>query len=66
MNQVTLPELVAEKGQSAAAKALGVSAPAISKALSAERTIIVTVHPDGTCEAQEMRPFPSQPKRPAA
>ena len=66
MKQISLPELVAQKGQSAVAKALGVSPPAIAKAISSERRIIVTVHPDGTCEAHELRPFPSQPKRHAA
>lgn len=63
MTQIPLPDLVAEKGQVFVAKALGVSPPAISKALSAERTIVVTVHPDGTFEAQELRPFPSQSRR---
>ncbi len=63
MTQIPLPDLVAEKGQTFVAKALGVSSPAISKALSAERTIVVTVLPDGTFEAQELRPFPSQVRR---
>lgn len=66
MNQIPLPDLVAEKGQTFVAKALGVSPPAISKALSAERTILVTAHPDGTYEAQELRPFPSQPRKSVA
>lgn len=66
MKQITLPELVAEEGQSAVAKALGVSPPAIAKAISAGREIIVTVHPDGSCEAHELRPFPSQHRHHAA
>jgi hypothetical protein len=66
MKQITLPELVAEKGQSAAAKALGVSPPAIAKALSTDRKIIVTLRKDGTYEAHELRPFPSQSKHKVA
>ncbi|MNZ86122.1 Cro [compost metagenome] len=62
MKQIPLLELVAEKGQSAVAKALGVSPPAIAKAIGAERQIIITVHVDGTYEAHELRPFPSQQK----
>lgn len=61
MKRTTLADLVAERGQAATAKALGVSAPAIAKALSAERVIFVTEHPDGSFTAEEMRPFPSQP-----
>ncbi|MCY1306573.1 Cro [compost metagenome] len=40
--------------------ALGCSAAAISKALSAGREILVTCHKDGTFTAEELRPFPSQ------
>lgn len=60
MKKTTLSVLVAERGQAAVAKALGVSAPAIAKALSTERVIFVTEHADGTFSAQELRPFPSQ------
>lgn len=38
MNQIPLADLVAEKGQTHVARAFGVSPPAISKALSAERS----------------------------
>lgn len=65
MKRIPLLELVAEKGQAAVAKALGVSPPAITKALSSDRKIFITIHEDGSCEAQEIRPFPSQ-KRCAA
>jgi len=61
MKRTELADLVAERGQAAIAKALGVSAPAIAKALTAERTIFVTEHADGTFTAEELRPFPSQP-----
>ncbi|WP_095052187.1 Cro/CI family transcriptional regulator [Pseudomonas sp. Irchel s3b2] len=60
MKKTPLPLLVERMGQIAVAKALGVSSPAISKALKAERDIQVTEHADGTFTAQEIRPFPSQ------
>lgn len=60
MKKTPLPELVERIGQSAAAKRLGVSAPAISKALRAAREILVTEHEDGTLTAEEIRPFPCQ------
>ena len=68
MKKTTLHDLVCRRGQTAVAKALGVSAPAIAKALLAEREIYVTEHQDGTFSAEELRPFPSQatPKKSAA
>ncbi|MGP3790310.1 Cro/CI family transcriptional regulator [Pseudomonas sp. B392_1p] len=60
MNQIQLPELVAQKGQAAVAEALGVTPAAIHKAIRAGRQIIVTAHDDGTYTAEELRPFPSQ------
>lgn len=63
MNQIPLADLVAEKGQTHVARALGVSPPAISKALSAERIILVTIHDNGAYEAQELRPFPAQARK---
>jgi predicted transcriptional regulator len=60
MNKTPLPELVERMGQTAVAKALGVSSPAISKALRNERDIQVIEHDDGTYTAEEIRPFPSQ------
>ncbi|MDP9504543.1 MULTISPECIES: Cro/CI family transcriptional regulator [Pseudomonas] len=60
MKKTPLPELVERIGQSAVAKGLGVSAPAISKALRAAREILVTEHEDGTLTAEEIRPFPCQ------
>lgn len=65
MKKKPLPNLVAEKGQTAVANALGVSPAAISKALNAGREIIVTVNRDGSMTAQELKPFPSQAKRAA-
>lgn len=67
MTTKTLAELVDSRGQAAVAQALGVSAPAIAKALQAERSISVTEHEDGSLTAEEIRPFPSQnPKHPSA
>ncbi|MCU1717340.1 Cro/CI family transcriptional regulator [Pseudomonas sp. 5P_3.1_Bac2] len=60
MKKTPLPELVERLSQSVVAKALGVSAPAISKALKAERDISVTEHADGSLTAVEIRPFPHQ------
>ncbi|QKF52795.1 Cro/CI family transcriptional regulator [Pseudomonas graminis] len=68
MKKIPLPELVERMGQSAVAKGLGVSAPAISKALKAAREILVVEHENGTMTAEEIRPFPCQlaPQRTAA
>jgi len=60
MKKTPLPELVERIGQTAVAKALGVSSPAISKAVRNERDIQVIEHDDGTFTAEEVRPFPSQ------
>ncbi|MCK8669385.1 Cro/CI family transcriptional regulator [Pseudomonas azerbaijanoccidens] len=60
MNETPLDKFVAEKGQSEAARLLRVTAPAIHKALTAKRDICVLEMPDGSFQAQEKRPFPSQ------
>ncbi|MGX1127340.1 Cro/CI family transcriptional regulator [Pseudomonas sp. HLS-6 TE3448] len=59
MKKTPLPDLVQRIGQSAVAKGLGVSAPAIAKALKAEREILVTEHEDGSFTAEEIKPFPA-------
>lgn len=60
MTETPLAEFVAEKGQSEAARLLRVTAPAIHKALIAKRDIRVLELPDGSFQASELRPFPSQ------
>jgi hypothetical protein len=60
MSETPLDKFVAEKGQSEAARLLHVTAPAIYKALAAKRDIRVFSLPDGSYEAKEYRPFPSQ------
>lgn len=60
MKKTTLPELVARIGQAAVAKALGISSPAVAKALKTARDIQVQEHDDGSFTATEIRPFPSQ------
>ena len=60
MNETSLDKFVADKGQSEAARLLRVTAPAIHKALTAKRDIRVLQLPDGSFQAQELRPFPSQ------
>ncbi|MCU7217560.1 Cro/CI family transcriptional regulator [Pseudomonas sp. VE 196-7] len=64
MNETSLDKFVAEKGQSEAARLLRVTAPAIHKALSAKRDIRVLELPDGSFQANELRPFPSQKSSP--
>lgn len=59
MIETSLDKFVADKGQSAAARLLGVTSPAIHKALTAKRDIRVLEMPDGSFRAQEQRPFPS-------
>ncbi|MGV8671333.1 Cro/CI family transcriptional regulator, partial [Pseudomonas aeruginosa] len=49
-----------EKGQAEAARLLGITPPAISKALRVGRAVFVTEHDDGTFTAEELRPFPFQ------
>lgn len=63
MSRLPLEEFIAKKGQSEAAKCLGVTPPALSKALTAARSIFVIEHDDGSFSAEELRPFPSQPAR---
>jgi hypothetical protein len=60
MNETSLDKFVADKGQSEAARLLRVTAPAIHKALIAKRDIRVLELPDGSFQAKEQRPFPSQ------
>ncbi|MNJ28709.1 Cro [compost metagenome] len=60
MKRTPLPELIERIGQSAVAKGLDVSAPAITKAIKAGRVIFVTENDDGTLSGEEIRPFPSQ------
>lgn len=60
MKETSLDKFVADKGQSEAARLLRVTAPAIHKALTAKRDIRVLELPDGSFQAKEERPFPSQ------
>ena len=57
MKVQTIAEFVAEKGQSAAAAALGLSQPALWKALKKGRDIRVRIHDDGRIEAYEIKPI---------
>jgi len=61
MNRTLLPELVERIGQTAVAKGLDVSAPAIAKAVKTGRIIFVIENDDGTMTGEELRPFPSRP-----
>lgn len=63
MRRIHISDFVAELGQPDAARALGLTQGGLSKALRLGREIYVTRKKDGTYEAHEVRPFPSQPKR---
>lgn len=63
MKETSLDQFVADKGQSEAARLLGVTPPAIYKAIAAGRHIRVIELSDGTFQASELRPFPSQALR---
>lgn len=60
MKETSLDQFVADKGQSEAARLLGVTPPAIYKAIAAGRRIRVIELSDGIFQASELRPFPSQ------
>lgn len=60
MPHISLAQFVEDKGLTAAARALGVSAPALHKALKNQREILVWAKEDGSYSATETRPFPSQ------
>ncbi|OCT28242.1 MULTISPECIES: Cro/CI family transcriptional regulator [Pseudomonas] len=60
MKRTPLPELIERIGQSAVARELDVSAPAIAKAIKSGRVIFVIENEDGTMSGEEVRPFPSQ------
>ena len=64
MKQFSLRELVDAQGLTAVAKKLGVSVPAIHKALLAKRQITINVAKNGEIkEAFETRPFPTTSRR---
>ncbi|WP_019363408.1 Cro/CI family transcriptional regulator [Pseudomonas asplenii] len=68
MSRITLTQFADSKGQTKAAKLLGMTQGALNKALRVGRDIYVTELPDGSFQAEEVRPFPSQaqPKKTAA
>lgn len=66
MPRIPLAVFTLDKGQTKAAELLGCTQGALSKALRVGREIYVTCRADGTCEAHELRPFPSQNPKAAA
>lgn len=60
MENVPLDDLVSRLGQARVARALGVKPASIAKAIRTHRNITVMVKDDGSCFAQEIRPFPSK------
>lgn len=63
MTGQTLSDFVDRYGQEGAAKALGLSQAAISKALKARRIILIISSQDGGFEAAELKRFPSGGRR---
>ncbi|MEX2952546.1 Cro [compost metagenome] len=59
MEKITLADYVEANGQAKAADMIGVHQTAISKAVRVGRKIFIKKMPDGTIEAEEVRPFPS-------
>lgn len=55
---MTLAEFVQLRGRSGAAKALGCTPPALSKAIGASREIYVVIQEDRTPQAIEVSRFP--------
>jgi hypothetical protein len=60
MHRIHLSEFAELRGQTEAARLLGLTQGALSKALRVGREIYVVCHEDGSCEAHELKPFPSQ------
>ncbi|CDL84935.1 Cro/CI family transcriptional regulator [Xenorhabdus szentirmaii] len=60
MEKISLAEYVRLNGQVKTARLIGVHQTAISKALRSGRKIFLVRQDDGTYEAEECRPFPSQ------
>ncbi len=67
MKKFSLGEYLASEGtQQRLADALGIQQSAVSQMVRSGRNIEITVHLDGSIEANEIRPIPARPKRAAA
>jgi hypothetical protein len=64
MEPVRFSDFVDAQGQEQAARSLGVSQAAISKALSSGRLIFVIPSAGGVCTAIELKEFPATTPRP--
>lgn len=60
MEVISLGAFVQKIGQARVARALGVKPASIAKALQVGRNITVVIADDGSCTAEETRPFPCQ------
>ncbi|MCW1973489.1 UNVERIFIED_ORG: putative DNA-binding protein (UPF0251 family) [Pantoea agglomerans] len=58
MKTLTLKEFAEEVSQAKAAVKLGVRQSAISKAIRTGRNVTVSISPDGSVKAQEIKDFP--------
>lgn len=63
MTEIPLQQFVMDVGTVEAARRLGVTPPAISKAISCGRCIVVVAMKGGKYRAEERRPFPAQRAR---
>lgn len=65
MKKIPLNEYLEKHGtQAALAAALGVNQSAISQMVRSGRNIEISLLPDGSVEANEIRPIPARPKTP--
>lgn len=67
MKTISLSKYLAEEGtQQQLADALGIQQSAVSQMVRSGRNIEVTIHADGSIEANEIRPIPARPRKSAA
>ncbi len=67
MRKISLSEYLASEGtQQKLADALGIQQSAVSQMVRSGRNIEITLHRDGSIEANEIRAIPARPKRTAA
>lgn len=63
MKKITLNKYLEDHGtQAELAMALGVNQSAVSQMLRSGRHIEITMHNNGTIEANEIRPIPARPR----
>lgn len=58
--KLTLVEFIQVHGRNGAARIIGCTAPALTKAMGADRTIFVELTADGSVDVTEISGFPSR------